>query len=137
MTARLTLTRTEPFVMRFDPMPRPMTDEELFEFCQLNAEWRIDRAATGDLIVMPPAGGETGNRNAGLTALLWLWAETDGTGLVFDSSTGFTLPNGAKRSPDATWLRRSRWDELVPEDRRRFPPLCPDFVVELRSPTDV
>ena len=137
MTATLTLTRTEPFVMRFDPMPKPITDEELFEFCRLNAEWRIERTATGELIVMPPAGGETGIRNSQLNRLLGNWAEVDGTGLVFDSSTGFTLPNGAKRSPDAAWLRRSRWESLTPEQRRRFPPLCPDFVVELRSPTDV
>jgi Uma2 family endonuclease len=136
MTMTLTWTRPEPIVMRFDPMPEPMTEEEFFEFCQLNAEWRIERTAEGELILMPPAGGETGNRNAGITALLWLWAETDGTGLVFDSSTGFILPNGAKRAPDAAWIRRSRWEALPLEQRRKFPPLCPDFVVELRSPTD-
>jgi Uma2 family endonuclease len=136
MTATLTFPRTQPFVMRFDPMPLPMTDEELFEFCQLNAEWRIERTATGELIVMPPAGGETGIRNSQLNRLLGNWAEEDGTGLVFDSSTGFTLTNGAKRSPDAAWLLRARWEALAPEQRRTFPPLCPDFVVELRSPSD-
>jgi hypothetical protein len=112
MTATLTFTRTQPFVMRFDPMPLPMTDEELFEFCQLNAEWRIERTATGELIVMPPAGGERGNRNAGLTALLWLWAETDGTGLVFDSSTGLPCPmarSAPRTPPGSTALAGKRW----------------------------
>ena len=112
MATTVTLPRAEPFVLRFDSKPAPMTDEELFEFCRLNEDWRIERTAEGDLIVMPPAGGETGHWNAGLTALLWLWAEADGTGLAFDSSTGFILPNGAKRSPDASWVLRSRWDRV-------------------------
>jgi Uma2 family endonuclease len=136
MTATLMLTRAEPFVMRYHPMPEPMTDDELFEFCQMNGDWRIERSAEGELLFMPPAGGETGHRNAQLNRFLWSWAETDGTGVVFDSSTGFTLPNGAMRSPDAAWLRRACWEALAPEERRKFPPLCPDFVAELRSPTD-
>jgi Uma2 family endonuclease len=114
-----------------------MTDEELFEFCRLNADWRIERTAEGELIIMPPAGGETGIWNSQLNRLLGNWADVDGTGVVFDSSTGFLLPNGAKRSPDAAWLLRSRWEALTPEERRKFPPLCPDFVVELRSSTDL
>jgi Uma2 family endonuclease len=137
MTATLTLIRAEPFVMRFDPGPEPMTDEEFTQFCQLNADWRVERTAEGDLIVMPPAGGEKGIKNSQINRLRGNWAETDGTGVVFDSSTGFTLPNAAKRSPDAAWLLRSRWEALIPEQRRKFPPLCPDFVVELRSPTDL
>jgi Uma2 family endonuclease len=136
MTATLTLTRAEPFVMRFDASREPMTDEEFFEFCQLNEEWRIERTAEGELILMPPVGGETGIQNAQLNRLLGNWAETDGTGVIFDSSTGFTLPNGAKRSPDAAWCLRSSWEALTREQRRKFPPLCPDFVVELRSPSD-
>jgi Uma2 family endonuclease len=123
-------------VLRIDPGPEPMTDDELFEFCQMNAEWRIERTSEGELVIMPPAGGETGARNSQLNRLLGNWAEADGTGIVFDSSTGFTLPHGAMRSPDAAWIRRSRWEALKPEERRKFPPLCPDFVVELRSPTD-
>lgn len=85
---------------------------------------------------MAPAGGETGNRNAGLTAQLWFWNETTQLGLVFDSSTGFKLPNGADRSPDLAWVKRSRWDALTQEQKERFIPLCPDFVVELLSPSD-
>lgn len=136
MTATLTVIRPEPFVLRFDPMQGAMTDDELFEFCQLNPDWRIERTAGGELIIMPPGGGETGIQNSQLNRLLGNWAEADGTGVVFDSSTGFTLPNGAKRSPDAAWLLRSRWEALTLEERRKFPPLCPDFVIELRSPTD-
>jgi Uma2 family endonuclease len=113
-----------------------MTEAEFSEFCRLNPEWRIERTAKGDLIFMPPTGGETGRQNAKLTMLLGTWAETDGTGVVFDSSTVFTLPNGALRSPDAAWIRRSRWDALTEEQRRTFPPLCPDFVAEIRSPSD-
>lgn len=85
---------------------------------------------------MAPAGGETGNRNAGLTAQLWFWNETTQLGLVFDSSTGFKLPNGADRSPDLAWVKRSRWDALTQEQKEQFIPLCPDFVVELLSPSD-
>jgi Uma2 family endonuclease len=136
MPDTLTLTRSEPLIMRYLEPPEVMTDEEFFEFCRLNADWRIERTQEGELVIMPPAGGETGARNSQLTRLLGNWAESDGTGIVFDSSTGFVLPNGAKRSPDAAWLRRSRWDALKPEERRKFPPLCPDFVAELRSPTD-
>jgi Uma2 family endonuclease len=124
MTGTLTLIRPD------------MTDEEFFDFCQMNREWRIERTAEGELIIMPPAGGETGKRNSQLNRLLGNWAEEDGGGVVFDSSTGFELPNGAKRSPDAAWVRRSRWEALTPEQRRKFPPLCPDFVVELRSRSD-
>jgi Uma2 family endonuclease len=136
MTATLTVIRPEPFCLRFNWTPEPMTDDEFFEFCRLNEKWRIERSAEGELIVMPPAGGETGIWNSHLNRLIGNWAEVDKTGVVFDSSTGFILPNGAKRSPDAAWLLRSRWDALTPEQRKEFPPLCPDFVAELRSPTD-
>jgi Uma2 family endonuclease len=122
--------------MDYDPMTAPMTDDEFFDLCQANPDWRIERTAEGKLILMPPAGGETGIQNSQLNRLLGNWAEADGTGVVFDSSTGFILPNGAKRSPDASWVLRSRWDALTPEQRKKFPPLCPDFVAELRSPTD-
>ncbi len=85
---------------------------------------------------MPPAGGETGNRNADLTADLVVWNRVGKTGKVFDSSTGFVLPNGAERSPDASWIELSRWEALSPEQRRKFVPLCPDFAMELRSSSD-
>ncbi|MCR4414517.1 MAG: Uma2 family endonuclease, partial [Thermoguttaceae bacterium] len=90
----------------------------------------------GEIILRPPAGGDTGNFNARVTARLTLWAEADGSGVPFDSSTGFVLPNGAERSPDFAWVRRSRWECLTPAEQQKFPPLCPDFVVEIRSPTD-
>jgi Uma2 family endonuclease len=114
-----------------------LTDEQFFQLCQLHRDYRFERTATGELIVMTPAGGETGNRNADLIFQLKNWNRQQKTGLVFDSSTGFKLPNGADRAPDASWVARRRWDELTPEQRQKFPPLCPDFVVELCSPSDV
>jgi Uma2 family endonuclease len=136
MSTVLELTDVSPLVLHFGPIVRRMTDHEFFEFCQRNQDWRIERTADGDLIVMAPTGGTTGQRNATLTRLFGNWAETDGTGIVFDSSTVFTLPNGASRSPDVSWVRRSRWEALSDEEQEEFPPLCPDFVLELRSPSD-
>ena len=112
------------------------SDDELFELCGRNPELRIERSAEGDLIVMTPAGGASGHRNAGILRALGEWARRDGTGLGFDSSTGFLLANGAMRAPDAAWVQRSRLEPLSPEDKERFLPLTPDFVVELRSPSD-
>jgi Uma2 family endonuclease len=113
-----------------------MTGEEFFEFCQLNRDLRIERTAEGDLIIMPPAVATTGARNAEITSQLQLWAKRDRSGVAFDSSTGFTLPNGATRSPDAAWVKRTRRGRLTPEQKEKFLPLCPDFVIELRSPSD-
>jgi Uma2 family endonuclease len=113
-----------------------LTDEQFFQLCQANRDLRFERTATGELIIMPPTGGETGNRNAGLTAQLWIWNEQYKLGIAFDSSTGFKLPNGADRSPDGSWLRLERWNALTQEQQTKFIPLCPDFVVELLSPSD-
>ena len=113
-----------------------MSREQFFQFCQLNRDVRIERNAEGGIAVMTPAGGETGARGALLSAALYRWAEEDGTGVAFDSSTGFELPNGAVRSPDAAWVLRNRLARLSPEDKERFLPLCPDFVIELLSPSD-
>ncbi|MBW4446209.1 MAG: Uma2 family endonuclease [Spirirestis rafaelensis WJT71-NPBG6] len=113
-----------------------LTDEQFFQLCQVNENLRFERTATGELIIMPPTGGETGNRNAGLTAQVWIWNEQNKLGKVFDSSTGFKLPNGANRSPDASWIKLKRWNGLTEKQQTRFLPLCPDFVVELLSPTD-
>jgi Uma2 family endonuclease len=113
-----------------------LTDEQFFQICQANRDLRFERTATGELIIMPPTGGETGNRNAGLTAQLWIWNEQNKLGIAFDSSTGFKLPNGADRSPDASWIKLERWDALTEEEKQKFPPICPDFVVELLSPSD-
>jgi len=113
-----------------------ITDDEFFAFCQLNRDLRFERTAEGDIIVMAPTGGETGNRNADITAQLVTWTKRDGTGAAFDSSTGFKLPNGADRSPDGSWVRKSRLAALTHEEKLKFLPLCPDFVIELLSPTD-
>lgn len=113
-----------------------LTDEQFFQLCQVNENVRFERTARGELIIMPPTGGETGNRNAGLTAQLWIWNEQNKLGKVFDSSTGFKLPNSANRSPDAAWVRLERWNALTQEEKEKFIPLCPDFVIELLSPSD-
>lgn len=113
-----------------------LTDEQFYQLCQNNPDLRFERTATGKLVIMSPTGSETGNRNAGLVAQLWVWNEQTQMGKVFDSSTGFHLPNGAARSPDASWVAGSRWSALTPEQQAGFAPLCPDFVVELMSPSD-
>ncbi|XFA72045.1 Uma2 family endonuclease [Thermosynechococcaceae cyanobacterium Okahandja] len=113
-----------------------LTDELFEQLCRQNPDLRLERTAQGDLIAMPPAGSESGYRNADLLGQLWQWNRQMRLGVVFDSSTGFTLPNGAIRSPDAAWIEQSRWDALTPDQRRKFAPICPDFVLELKSPTD-
>jgi len=113
-----------------------MTDDEFFALCQLNRDLRLERNAEGDIKVMPPTGGETGNRNAEITGQLVIWTKQDGTGAAFDSSTGFKLPNGADRSPDAAWVQKSRLAVLTQEEKEKFLPLCPDFAIELLSPSD-
>ena len=113
-----------------------MTDEQFFELCQNNRDLRFERNANGELIIMPPTGGETGNKNARITQQVMNWTDADGTGIAFDSSTGFKLPNGADRSPDASWIKLERWNALTDEEKQKFPPICPDFVIELLSPSD-
>lgn len=113
-----------------------LTDEQFFQLCQENENIRLERTAKGELIIMSPAGGEASNRNAGLTAQIWIWNEQNKLGKVFDSSTGFKLPNGANRAPDASWVTLERWNALTAEQKKKFPPICPDFVVELMSPSD-
>ena len=113
-----------------------LTDERFLELCLDNSELRLEMTAEGELVVMRPTTSETGWRNAELTFQLCLWARQDGTGRCFDSSAGFTLPNGAKRSPDASWISKERYEALTEEEREQFAPICPDFVVELRSKTD-
>lgn len=113
-----------------------LTDEQFFQLCQVNRDLRFERNAKGELIIMTPAGGESSSQNADLTTDLTIWNRQTRLGIVFDSSGGFKLPNGADRSPDAAWIALPRWEALTPEQRRRFPPLAPDFVIELRSPSD-
>jgi Uma2 family endonuclease len=113
-----------------------MTDEQFFEFCQVNRDLRIECNQFGAISIMPPTGSETGNREFNIAVQLGIWTEKDGTGIAFSSSTGFTLSTGAKRSPDASWMKLERWNALSAEQKQRFAPICPDFVVELRSPSD-
>ena len=113
-----------------------LTDDQFYQLCQDNETLRFERTATGELIIMPPAGGETGNRNGRLTQQLFNWADTNELGIAFDSSTGFKLPNGADRSPDAAWVKLESWNTLTCEQQQKFVPLCPDFVIELLSPSD-
>jgi Uma2 family endonuclease len=135
MTKVLPQVEIHPVVLKLKPAIN-LTDDQLFELCQLNRDWRIEYTAQGELIVMPPTGGETGSQNVEITFQVQLWTRGDQTGVAFDSSTGFKLPNGATRSPDAAWVRRSRLTGLTREQKQKFLPLCPDFVIELRSPTD-
>ncbi|NEO84735.1 MAG: Uma2 family endonuclease [Spirulina sp. SIO3F2] len=136
-------------VVQAPPQPQPLwlqlpqnltlhvTPEQFAILAAANRELRLERTATGELIVTPPTGSETGYRNVKLSYFLVRWIEEEGGhGLAFDSSSGFELPNGANRSPDASWVRQERWDALTPKQRKGFAPLCPDFVVELRSETD-
>lgn len=116
--------------------PEPYTSEEFAAFAANYPDLRMELTREGELIIMPPAGGETGSKNADLTADLVIWNRIGKTGKVFDSSTGFVLPNGAKRSPDASWLPAAEWEALSSEKRQEFLPLCPSFVIELRSRTD-
>ncbi|MEA5463187.1 Uma2 family endonuclease [Leptothoe sp. PORK10 BA2] len=113
-----------------------MTDEQFYGFCRSNRDLRIERTATGEVIVMPPAFSDTGNRNLKIAQQVANWSDQNGTGEVFDSSSGFTLPNGATRSPDVAWVKLERWNALSQEQQASFAPICPDFVVELRSASD-
>ena len=113
-----------------------LTDERLYRLCAANPEMRIERTSRGELVVMTPSGGETSRRNGLLVAALVEWNEEGRTGIVFDSNGGFLLPRGAMRAPDAAWVAKERWEQLSAAEREKFPPLCPDFMVELRSPTD-
>jgi Uma2 family endonuclease len=124
------------FVVDFSPLATKVSDEEFAELCLLNPELQFERTSEGELVIMAPTGGKTGRRNAKLTVAFGVWAEKDGTGQSFDSSTLFTLPNTAKRSPDVAWIRNDRWNALSTKEQDEFPPLCPDFVIELRSRTD-
>jgi Uma2 family endonuclease len=113
-----------------------LTDEAFAELCRANPDMKFERTVKGELIVVSPTGGESGARNSRLTTRVGVWTEADNTGVAFDSSTCFKLPNGALRSPDAAWIRLERWETLTPKQRQGYPPISPDFVIELRSPTD-
>ena len=110
-----------------------LTAEQFEQVCRDNPDLRLELTSTGGLIVMPPTGSLTGKRNADLTRQVGVWAKKDGTGITFNSHAGFTLPNGAIRSPDVSWVRREKWDALTEDEQEEFAPFCPDFVIELKS----
>lgn len=122
----------EPAVLR---MPE-LSDDAFFEFCTSNEEYRIERTAEGRVVIMSGTGGETGSRNASIAGQLWLWTKQNGLGASFDSSTMFRLPNSAMRSPDAAWISKSKLSRLTPEQKKKFLPITPEFVIELTSPSD-
>lgn len=123
------------YVLNMPPVAR-LSDEQFYQICQANRDLRLELTVDGELIIMPPTGGETGKINSDLIADLVIWNRQAKLGIVFDSSTGFKLPNGAKRSPDAAWIPVAKWNNLTTDEKQKFLPLCPDFVIELRSPTD-
>jgi Uma2 family endonuclease len=135
MTTLLIQTEGQPLRVNL-PTSAPMNHEQFYEFCLANRNLRIERTISGDVVIMSPAFSDTGNRNFNLAAQLWNWTEQDGMGIGFDSSAGFTLPNGAIRSPDASWMKLERWNALTAEQKASFAPICPDFIVELRSSSD-
>ena len=135
MANSASLIEQEPLVLHTRPVI-DMDDDQFFEFCQLNRDLQIERTAEGDIIIMAPEAGSSGRGSSKLNALFNQWSERDGTGQVFGASTGFNLPNGATRSPDVAWVRNERIEALTDEEWQKFLPLCPDFVLELRSPSD-
>ncbi len=132
--AAVTLEPREPFKLNVQGII--LTDEQFELLCRENPELRLEITAQKELVIMPPTGSESGWRSGEVYFSLTAWSKQDQTGLSFDSSTGFTLPNGAVRSPDASWAKRERWDALAKDQRIKFAPLSPDFAIEVRSPTD-
>ena len=128
------LNRMSPLTIKLDPLT--LSDEQFYQLCQNNRDLRFERTCRGDLVIMPPTGGETGNRNAEIAYQLQAWSRSNKLGIAFDSSTGFKLPNGSDKSPDAAWIPLEKWNALTTKERQGFVPLCPDFVVELRSKSD-
>ncbi|MGB6296870.1 MAG: Uma2 family endonuclease [Rivularia sp. (in: cyanobacteria)] len=118
------------------PQSFKVTHEQFKELASANRDIKLERTKEGELIIMAPTGSETGNRNTDINGQLWFWNRKKKLGVVFDSSTGFHLPNGADRSPDASWVKIDRWEALTAEEKKGFAPICPDFVVELRSASD-
>ena len=122
-------------VLNLEPIIR-LSDEQFYQLCVVNRDLSLELNATGELVIVPPVGGESGNQEADLITDLNIWNRHTGLGKVFSSSTIYKFPNGAKRSPDAAWVKLERWDALSLEERKKFPPLAPDFVLELRSESD-
>ncbi|VXD22102.1 Uma2 family endonuclease [Planktothrix paucivesiculata] len=125
---------SEPIILSFKNVT--FSDEQFYQLCQDNENWQLERTVQGELVIMPPVGGVSGNRESDLNGELWFWNRQTQLGKVFSSSTIFRLPNGGDRSPDVAWVAKERWESLTPEEQEKFPPICPDFVIELRSRTD-
>ncbi|HMD98280.1 MAG TPA: Uma2 family endonuclease [Terriglobia bacterium] len=136
MTTVLESVETAPLVVKMPSSVVEMNDEQFFDFCQVNRELQIERTAEGDVLIMAPAGSESSQSEIEVAVQLAMWAKRDRRGVVFGSSAGFTLPDHAVRSPDASWVLKSRLKGFSREVRRKFLPLCPDFVIELKSPSD-
>lgn len=113
-----------------------LSDDQFYEMCQNHRDLKFERTAQGELVIVTPVGGESGSREADLIGDLVYWNRHTRLGKVFSSSTCFKLPNGADRSPDAAWISLERWTQLTPDQQKKFPPICPDFVIELRSESD-
>ncbi len=123
------------YTLKLEPLFQ-LDSEKFYQFCRQNPDVKLERNAQGEIIIVSPTGGETGKRNFNLALKIGNWNEQAKLGVCFDSSTCFRLPNGAERSPDVSWVKQARWDELTPEEKTKFPPLAPDFVLELMSPSD-
>lgn len=123
-------------VLNLEALTRSLTREQFIHLCKSNPDLQLERSLEGELVIMSPVGGESGNQEAMLITKVGLWNEQTQLGLVFSSSTIFSLPNGGDRSPDVAWVAKSRWEALSPAERETFPPICPDFVIELRSRSD-
>jgi Uma2 family endonuclease len=123
------------YTINLDPVVT-MTSEQFYQLCRVNPGLKFERTSKGELIIMPPAGGEAGKHNFDIGLELGLWNRQAQLGVCFDSSTCFQLPNGGDRSPDLAWIRQDRWAALTPEQKEKFPPIAPDFVLKLMSPTD-
>lgn len=124
----------EPVILNFKNVG--LSDEQFYQLCQTNENWKLEQNANGELIIIPPVGAISGNRESEFNADVVFWNRQTKLGKVFSSSTIFILPNGGKRSPDVAWIARERWETLTPEEQEKFPRICPDFVIELRSRTD-
>ena len=125
---------TEPVILNIKNVG--LSNEQFYQLCQVNDQWRLEETAQGELIIMPPVGAISGNRESEFNADVVIWNRQTKLGKVFSSSTVFILPNGGKRSPDVAWISNERWDSLTLEEQEKFAPICPDFVIELRSRTD-
>ena len=135
-SSRVFFNPYEAIEVDFGKFLKPMNDDEFFKFCQKHKDLRIERSAEGEIIIMPPTGWETGDKNAEITMQLRSWAKKDGSGKSADSSAGYKMPNGAVMSPDASWISNEKLEKVSPAKRRKFLPLAPDFVIELRSQSD-